>query len=169
MFCKNCGKELADEAIMCPDCGTPTSQSHTKRPVTAEVDVENRSPLSVIALVLSILALVCCIAFVWVTLTSDSIDMRFYGSLSTSSYSSGIDISGGQYSYDLPIMLLNLAMAVMTVLTALGGLISGLAALYHSMKSKSNGEKAFAITSIILAGLAILLLFIMYTIHGNFY
>ncbi len=24
MYCKHCGKELADEALMCPDCGTPT-------------------------------------------------------------------------------------------------------------------------------------------------
>ncbi len=24
MFCKNCGKELADTAVMCPNCGAPT-------------------------------------------------------------------------------------------------------------------------------------------------
>lgn len=24
MYCTHCGKELADEAIMCPDCGMPT-------------------------------------------------------------------------------------------------------------------------------------------------
>lgn len=24
MYCKNCGKQIADEAVICPDCGVPT-------------------------------------------------------------------------------------------------------------------------------------------------
>ena len=26
MFCKNCGKELNDEAVICTDCGVPTEK-----------------------------------------------------------------------------------------------------------------------------------------------
>lgn len=29
MYCKNCGKELADDAIICPECGSPTKNSPT--------------------------------------------------------------------------------------------------------------------------------------------
>lgn len=28
MYCKHCGKELAESAFMCPDCGTPTGKMH---------------------------------------------------------------------------------------------------------------------------------------------
>ncbi len=34
MFCKNCGKELADTAFMCPNCGAPT-QTEPPRPANA--------------------------------------------------------------------------------------------------------------------------------------
>ena len=33
MYCTKCGKELFDEAVMCPQCGTPT--------INAETPVEN--------------------------------------------------------------------------------------------------------------------------------
>lgn len=29
MYCSNCGKELADNAIMCPSCGAPASKPLT--------------------------------------------------------------------------------------------------------------------------------------------
>lgn len=28
MFCQNCGKEIADQAVVCPACGVPTSNYH---------------------------------------------------------------------------------------------------------------------------------------------
>lgn len=27
MFCKNCGKEIADNAVMCPNCGSPIQKA----------------------------------------------------------------------------------------------------------------------------------------------
>ena len=33
MFCQNCGKQLDDEAVMCPACGTETvNAAKTKKP-----------------------------------------------------------------------------------------------------------------------------------------
>lgn len=34
MFCSNCGKEIADNAFMCPQCGAPTKK---ETPVQANV------------------------------------------------------------------------------------------------------------------------------------
>lgn len=40
MFCSNCGKELSDNAIMCPDCGEPTKNFYKKeKPVATEKNV----------------------------------------------------------------------------------------------------------------------------------
>lgn len=35
MFCKNCGKELAETAFMCPHCGAPTQTAPTYPPHNA--------------------------------------------------------------------------------------------------------------------------------------
>lgn len=37
MLCKNCGKELADSALMCPNCGAPTENWQKVMPVAAPV------------------------------------------------------------------------------------------------------------------------------------
>ncbi len=61
MYCKHCGKELADEALMCPDCGTPTDGKHTvRRPAPVS---EQPSPLGAIALFLAVFAFVTGIIF----------------------------------------------------------------------------------------------------------
>lgn len=33
MFCPNCGKEIADNAIMCPSCGAPVKKEAEANPV----------------------------------------------------------------------------------------------------------------------------------------
>ena len=45
MFCKNCGKELADNAIICPNCGAPQNQNR-------QVVVDNVSPKNGVVTVL---------------------------------------------------------------------------------------------------------------------
>ena len=39
MFCKNCGKELADSAFMCPNCGTPTQVTSKENSNAKSVDM----------------------------------------------------------------------------------------------------------------------------------
>ncbi len=56
MLCKNCGKELADSALMCPNCGAPTENWQKMMPVvpasapaetkTAEPAVSETTPQS---------------------------------------------------------------------------------------------------------------------------
>lgn len=31
MFCSNCGKQLSDGALQCPDCGEPTSTGSQRK------------------------------------------------------------------------------------------------------------------------------------------
>ena len=34
MFCKNCGKELDDNAVICPNCGVPTDKLYAQQPLS---------------------------------------------------------------------------------------------------------------------------------------
>ncbi len=61
MYCKHCGKELADEALMCPDCGTPTDGKRAaQKPALVN---EQPSPRGTVALFLAIFAFVTGIIF----------------------------------------------------------------------------------------------------------
>lgn len=61
MYCKNCGKQLSDEAIMCPDCGMPTGVK-ANAPAVNENENKNahKSNAKAIALIGFVFA---CIAF----------------------------------------------------------------------------------------------------------
>lgn len=66
MFCRNCGKELSDEAIMCPECGTPVESAAKARAAkTAAQTVPEASgaPMGIIGFFLSIFAFVTGIVF----------------------------------------------------------------------------------------------------------
>ncbi|MGN0797315.1 MAG: zinc-ribbon domain-containing protein [Christensenellales bacterium] len=55
MFCSKCGKEISDDAVICPNCGVPTSnynRSNTK-PKSNVDDSNNVNTMSIIALVMS--------------------------------------------------------------------------------------------------------------------
>ena len=42
MFCSKCGKEIADEAVICPQCGCATANYH-QPPVTHNAEPQNNS------------------------------------------------------------------------------------------------------------------------------
>ena len=46
MYCTKCGKELFDEAVMCPQCGTPTINAETpvENAVSNEDFIPSRNP-----------------------------------------------------------------------------------------------------------------------------
>ncbi len=60
MYCRHCGKELSDEAILCPDCGTPTG---VKPKPAAQNTGAHADPLGTIALFLAIFSFVTGIIF----------------------------------------------------------------------------------------------------------
>lgn len=41
MFCKNCGKEIDDKAVICPNCGVPTDNAATNTTGTNPADAPN--------------------------------------------------------------------------------------------------------------------------------
>lgn len=53
MFCKSCGKELANDAYMCPHCGSPASHNPVKR---VEIPTEPFKSIPFVAFILSIIA-----------------------------------------------------------------------------------------------------------------
>ncbi len=65
MYCKHCGKELSDEAIMCPDCGTPTEKGSARKPERISGTPQKRT-CAVTGFVLSIICFVA--TFVLVTI-----------------------------------------------------------------------------------------------------
>ena len=63
MYCKHCGKELSDEAPLCPNCGTPTENSPIRKP-ERNVGTGKKRPCAVIGFVLSLISLVTTIILV---------------------------------------------------------------------------------------------------------
>ncbi len=61
MFCKNCGKEIADEALACPNCGAPTQPTQTSTSAAPVRNPQDGRGLSIAALVLGI----CGVVLFW--------------------------------------------------------------------------------------------------------
>lgn len=55
MFCKNCGKEIDDNAVVCPNCGVATEKLQE---TTAATQVEEKKKTNVFAIIGFILSLV---------------------------------------------------------------------------------------------------------------
>lgn len=55
MFCSKCGKEISDDAVICPNCGVPTNNyngASTKLKSSSD-DSGNVNTMSIVALVMS--------------------------------------------------------------------------------------------------------------------
>lgn len=55
MFCKNCGKEIANDAFMCPNCGSPASAPAEKQAASPNTE---GSSVPLVAFILSLIAFV---------------------------------------------------------------------------------------------------------------
>lgn len=70
MFCKNCGKELYDNAVVCINCGSPTDKFKEQKEVATANSVEsNLNKHNVFGLVGFILAVVTIVFSFWSTTT----------------------------------------------------------------------------------------------------
>lgn len=132
MYCYHCGKEIAEEALMCPNCGAPTKNTNVvKQEEIAPVASNgvNINALSVVGLVLSLIGFVTGIIF---------------GSFFLC------------YSYSIVLLYI---LSGSTILPALAGLSIGIYTLV-SKNGNNHTAKACAICSIVFASVVILFLFI---------
>lgn len=125
MYCKHCGKELADEAIMCPDCGMPTGIKPAHKP--APPADGHTAPLGTIALFLALFSFV-----------------------------TGIVYGAFFYTYVASAILLYI-IGTASILPGLVSICLGIAVLH---RCETERDRSFAIASIVLAGVALLFLFI---------
>ena len=62
MFCKNCGKEIDDNAVVCPHCGVQVSPAYSAAPVQA---APQKNTIALVGFILSlftaIIGLICSI------------------------------------------------------------------------------------------------------------
>lgn len=132
MYCRHCGKQLSDEAIMCPECGTPTRstmRSIVPQEIANDTPVEpagKGSSLGAIGFFLSVFAFVTGIifgAFLYVFYTAS---------------------------------LLVMIVGSTTIIPGLAGVSICMAAL----KTEKGAKKALPIVGIVLAGIALLFLFL---------
>ena len=133
MYCYHCGKEIADEALMCPNCGAPTKNTNavTKQEEVTPVvsSVVNIKSLSVVGLILSVVAFV-----------------------------TGIVFGAFFFTYVYSQVLLYI-LSGSTILPALAGLSIG---VYISMLKENNNytSKACAVCSIVFSSIVLAFLFI---------
>lgn len=137
MYCKYCGKELSDEAIMCPNCGTPIVR--LVQPQKEKVVVENdASPTdivkgktsSIISFTCCLIAFVCCVFFVTYNIT-------------------GFDRSS-----------FNNTMGLLVIATSLIGFLGGIYGVIHAAGIRRYRD--FSITAIVLSASALMLFFLIY-------
>ena len=134
MYCKYCGKEISDEAFMCPNCGTPTGTELPKKKVQNEEPQSsttgaNTTALSVVAFILSMFAFVTGV---------------IYGALF--------------YVYT-PLVTL-FVLSATSILPALAGLVIGAYLLTSGRDQLSANARAYAIVSIVLSSVVLFFLFI---------
>ncbi len=66
MFCRHCGKEISDEAFMCPDCGTPTIERKNKNieiPNQLQNSDKKEKGISIIGFLFALIAFITGIIF----------------------------------------------------------------------------------------------------------
>ena len=135
MFCKHCGKELSEEAFMCPNCGTPTRTDLNKDNTQKELansEVEsapagvNKVGLATLAFVLSMIAFVTGIIF---------------GAL-------------GYVFFSLVFI------ESLSILPALAGIAIGVYLLSTERNRLTGNAKAFTVVSIVLSAVVLLFLFL---------
>ena len=130
MYCKYCGKQLSEEAIMCPDCGTPTKSALPTKAVsetrqTAE-QFGAQNSLGVIGFMLSTFAFV-----------------------------NGIIFGAFIYVFESAISLI-LVIGSTTILPAL----TGISLCILRLKNEKGPLKGLVIAGIVFAGIALLFIFI---------
>lgn len=135
MYCRYCGKEISDEAFMCPNCGTPTGTAPSKKkvqnaaPETSAGGV-NATALSVVAFILSMIAFV-----------------------------TGIIFGAFFYVYTGGVLLLYV-LGTITILPALAGLSIGTYLLCSGRNQNTYGTKVLATISVIYSALVLTFLLI---------
>lgn len=135
MYCYNCGKEIANEALMCPNCGAPTKNTNeVKQGETAPVvgSGVNTKALSVVGLILSVIAFVTGIIFEALFLTYHN-------------------------AYGHSVILLYV-LSASSILPALTGLSIGTYILVS--KEKNQTARACAICSVVFASIVLFFLFL---------
>lgn len=144
MFCRYCGKELADNAFMCPNCGSPTGSASVKQELSKEEPVKKEPSLTGLSVVGFILSLV---AFV-----------------------TGIIFGAFFFEYAGAALLLYILSAT-TILPGLAAISIGAYLSSSAWKSLANPAKAFAIVSVVLPAVVLVFLFIggSVIVTGNLY
>lgn len=132
IFCRTCGKELSDEAFMCPNCGAPVNGAHDAKtkPVEPAKTETKASGLSVVAFLLATIAFVTGIIF------------------------------GAFFFVFANSALLVYIIGAATILPALTGLSIGVYLLCSARNGLTSSAKAFSIIAIVFSAIALLFLFI---------
>lgn len=126
MFCKNCGKELSENAFVCPDCGEPVATTpHADNTATKTIDNGKSMPMSVAGFTASLVSVACWVCFLALTLC-------------------------GSGSYTL---FMGIVLGVITGIVCLAGLFLSVTAIFGT---KDGKYRAFALTGIILSGCMLL-------------
>lgn len=131
MYCKRCGKEISDEAFMCPSCGEPTdkySPAQQKQPRPSTGTDRKTTAIASIGFTLSLIAFVTGTVF------------------------------GSFFFFDSISSLLLYVISATTILPALTGLCVGIYLLVCNDGRRL--VKAFATCSVVFSAIVLAFLFV---------
>jgi len=121
MYCKNCGKELSENAFVCPDCGEPVNAASQRVNAAAKPTVCGKNGLAAVTgFIGSLVSVVCWVCFLCIVLCG--------------------------YSY-LPLM--GIVLGIVTGLVCLVSLFLSIAGLISDAEAGKN--RAFPISGVVLS------------------
>ena len=82
MFCKNCGKELSENAFVCPECGELTKGTVKTEP-NINKSISDGDYVAITGFTVSLISVACWICYLAVTLCCDSFGISFLNLLGT--------------------------------------------------------------------------------------
>lgn len=144
MYCKTCGNELNDLAVVCPKCGCAVNEEKTKQ--KKEIDLSKlNSILSYVALA------ILCLAVIFMVCSIISADM--WVNTSYYQYYDGeiayIDVYGHWNINENP-MIASFVFSILGFLTSVANFVLGF--------KKENKEKFFRSTAIFMFGVVMMFL-----------
>lgn len=140
MYCYHCGKDIAEEALMCPNCGAPTKNTVKQEQNTVKQEQNDVSPVTSCGLNIKALSVVGLI----LSVAAFAIGIVFGGFLMNSRYSAS---------------MLFYVIGVFAIIPAFAGMSIG--AYVATIKEKDYIARACSICSIVFASFVLLFLFVI--------
>ena len=80
-FCKNCGKELLDEAVICPNCETRTGEGEQPKPIKEKTHMDAKKIAMMVGLAVVLVVVILVGIIVWNHIRTEQVKEQLAGNM----------------------------------------------------------------------------------------